>query len=94
MRHRKTLTALIMLAAPSSALACEWDGGGGHRFFAFSGMYKGGAESAAPATSGSNSAAAAAGSASPAPTSAQENSSDKSKNAQGDTEQVETAPER
>jgi hypothetical protein len=43
MRFSRMMIAAALIASPAGpALACELDGPGGHRFFAFAGMYRGG----------------------------------------------------
>ncbi|MDP9421870.1 MAG: hypothetical protein M3Q19_03395 [Pseudomonadota bacterium] len=42
MRKLKLVGAVALISASSPALACELDGMGGHRFFAFANMVRGG----------------------------------------------------
>lgn len=51
MRLSRMMIAAALIAAPAGpALACELDGPGGHRFFAFAGMYRGGEAREEPET--------------------------------------------
>jgi hypothetical protein len=42
MRILKLIGAAVLIAAPTSAMACDLDGMGEHRFFAFANMARGG----------------------------------------------------